>query len=71
MSDIAVTLNMTAARLRSKFKKREYDAKVYGRPVRMKIYHFIQTRLKRFVNWFYTKCSADTQSRMDALYRGF
>lgn len=70
MSDIAVNLNMTAARLRAKFKKREYYAKVYGHPVRMKMYHFIQTRLKRFVNWFYTKCSEDTQSRMDALYRG-
>jgi hypothetical protein len=70
MSDIAVKLMITAARLRVKFKKSEYYANVYGHPVRMKMYHFIQTRLKRFVNWFYTKCSADTQARMDELYRG-
>lgn len=70
MSDIAVKLMITAARLRVKFKKSEYYANVYGHPVRMKMYHFIQTRLKRFVNWAYPKCSEETQTRLDVLYRG-
>ena len=70
MGDIAVKLIMTAARLRAKFKKSEYYANVYGHPVRMRVYHFAQIRLKRFVNWFYTKCSEDTQARIDILYRG-
>lgn len=61
----AVWLNTTLFMLRPKVKRLERDAMNNGHAVRQKMYHFIQMRIKKFANWFYTVCSESTQSEMD------
>ena len=63
----AVWLNTSLFMLRPKVKRLERDAKDNGHTVRQKMYHFIQMRIKKFVNWFYTVCSESTQAEMDRL----
>lgn len=58
-----------AANLRYWFKKRQYDANVAKHKVRMEFYRFVQHKLKKFVNWSYSKASEETRRELDTLYR--
>ena len=64
MTHPAILIERKAASLRTTFKKLEKNAKNNGHARRMKFYHFVQTRLKRFANWFFTIWSEETQQKM-------
>ena len=64
MTHPAVIIGRKTITLRDKFKKLEKNAKKNGHARRMKFYNFIQTRLKRFGNWFFTLWSEETQQKM-------
>jgi len=64
MTHPAILIERKAATLRTTFKKLEKNAKNNGHVRRMKFYNFIQTRLKRFGNWFFTLWSEETQELM-------
>lgn len=64
MTHPAVIIVRKTISLRDKFKKLEKTAKKNGHARRMKFYNFIQTRLKRFGNWFFTIWSEETQELM-------
>lgn len=69
MTQPAVIIERKTISLRDKFKKLEKTAKKNGHARRMKFYNFIQTRLKRFGNWFFTLWSEETQELMLAAER--
>lgn len=64
MTHPAVIIGRTTIILRDKFKKLEKTARKNGHARRAKFYNFIQTRLKRFGNWFFTLWSEETQELM-------
>lgn len=64
MTHPAVIIERKTINLRDKFKKLEKTAKKNGHARRVKFYNFIQTRLKRFGNWFFTLWSEETQELM-------
>lgn len=61
MAHPAVIIGRKTISLRDKFKKLEKIAKKNGHARRVKFYDFIQTRLKRFGNWFFTLWPEETQ----------
>lgn len=64
MTHPAVIIERKTISLRDKFKKLEKTARKNGHARRVKFYNFIQTRLKRFGNWFFTLWSEETQELM-------
>lgn len=54
MTHPTVIIGRKTISLRDKFKKLEKTARKNGHSRRVKFYNFIQTRLKRFGNWFFT-----------------
>ena len=46
-------LNHKAADLRYTFRRREYEARIFDHKIMQRIYHFIQMKLKAFVNGSY------------------
>ena len=69
MTHPAVIIERKTISLRDKFKKLEKIAKKNGHARRVKFYNFIQTRLKRFGNWFFTLWSEETKELMLASER--
>lgn len=69
MTHPAVIIGRKTFTLRYKVKKLEKSARKSGHSRRTKLYHFIQSRLKRFVNWLFTLCSEETQEQMLAYER--
>ena len=69
MTHPAVIIGRKTISLRDKFKKLEKTARKNGHARRVKFYNFIQTRLKRFGNWFFTLWSKETQELMLASER--
>lgn len=69
MTHHAVIIGRKTITFRDKFKKLEKNARKNGNDRRVKFYNFIQTRLKRFGNWFFTLCSEETQKLMLASER--
>jgi hypothetical protein len=69
MTHPAILIERKAATLRTTFKKLEKNARKNGHVRRMKLYNFVQTRLKRFANWFFTLWSEETQELMLASER--
>ena len=61
MTHPAVIIERKTISLRDKFKKLEKNAKKNDHTHRAKFYNFIQTRLKRFGNWFFTLWSEEIQ----------
>lgn len=52
-------LNHKAADLRYTFRRREYEARIFDHKIMQRVYHFIQMKLKSFVNGsykLYLKC---------------
>lgn len=64
MTRPAVIIGRKTINLRDKFKKLEKTARKNGHARRVKFYNFIQTRLKRFGNWFFTLWPEETQELM-------
>ena len=64
MTHPAVIIGRKTIILRDKFKRFEKTARKNGHARRVKFYNFIQTRMKRFGNWFFTFWSEETQELM-------
>lgn len=64
MTHPAVIIERKAIILRDKFKTLEKTARKNGHASRVTFYHFIQTRMKRFGNWFFSLWSEETQELM-------
>ena len=60
MTHPAVIIERKTINLRDKFKKLEKTARKNGHARRVKLYNFIQTRLERFGNWFFTLWSENS-----------